>query len=465
MPSLISDNRGQKYVDVMAALQTADVAAVTPSQTLYSILSLTEDSDVETDMGPAAERLDVDLAASHVILGARFDLAMRGYNDHVTKAGVTGGDFATFGAYLTSRGWRLPRILADLLTDPFVVAASNVFPVETDLGAFVYGGSYAADTALALASEAPARVVAEVTDAIGGSDWVLDVKTADSGPASPLSEALTTDGQTVTVDDASDFPATGTVQVDSEEITITSTGRSATVICTNATRGVGGTDAAIHAEDAVVRNVSTYEVTLPGLSAVGTQLDIESADIVETILSEQTDVVVGGETDFLAGQHVIIIDDYYPRKLTADVAAVGTTITVEDTWPFVITDTLTLYDDSEGDSSDLTVESIDRVAKTITFTGAVGGAYTEANQAHVRLKTAEGLGRGNNEVRVLDSVTYDSSADETTFVLTADLENTFFTDATVCLLVAKVIAVTTSSGGNASDAADITALPDRTIAS
>jgi len=464
MPSLISDNRGQKYIDVMAAAQTDDVAALTLSQTMYSILSATDDSDVEQDMGAEAVRLDLDIASSYALLGAKFDQAMRGYNSHVTKAGITGGNFASLSAYLTSRGWRMPRILADLLTAPMAPAASNVFPAETDLGAFVYGGSYAADTALVLASEGPARVVAEVTDAIGALDWVLDVRTADSGPASPLSVVLTAVGQTVTVDDASDFPATGTIQIDSEEITITSTGRSATVICTNATRGANSTTGAAHAVDAVVRNVITYEVTLSGLSAVETQVDIESADIAETVLSEQTDVVVDGETDFAAGQHVIIIDDYYPRKLTADVAAAGTVITVEDTWPFEIDDTLILYDDSTGASGDLTVNSIDRVAKTITFTGAVGGAYTTANSAHARLKTAESLERGNNEVRILDSVTYDSSADETTLVLTADLENTFYTGGTVYLLIAKIIAVTTDSGGQTADAVDLTAMPDRLIA-
>jgi len=465
MPSLISDNRGQKYVDVMAALQTADVAAATPSQTMYSVLSKTNDSDVEQDMGAEAAQLDIDLAASYALLGAKFDVALRGYNSHVTKAGVTGGNFATLGAYLTSRGWRVPRILGDLLTDPMTLAASNVFPVETDLGAFVYGGSYVADTALVLASEAPARVVAEVTDAIGATDWVLSVRTADSGPSSPSSGALTVGGQTITVDDATDFPATGTIQIDSEEITITSTGRSATVICTDATRAANSTTAATHADNAVVRNVITYALTLPGTSALATQVDLESASVAETVLSEQTDVVVSGETDFAAGQHVIIIDDYYPRKLTADIAATATTITVEDTWPFEIDDVLLLYDDSTGESGDLTVNSIDRVAKTITFTGVVGGAYTMANSAHVRLKTAEDLGIGNNEVRILDSVTYDSSADETTLVLTADLENTFYTGGTVYLLVAKVIAVTTSSGGQSDDAVDITALPDRTIAS
>ena len=124
MPSLISDNRGQKYVDVMAALQTADVAAATPSQTMYSVLSKTNDSDVEQDMGAEAAQLDIDLAASYALLGAKFDVALR--------------------------GWRVPRILGDLLTDPMTLAASNVFPVETDLGAFVYGGSYVADTALVL---------------------------------------------------------------------------------------------------------------------------------------------------------------------------------------------------------------------------------------------------------------------------------------------------------------------------
>jgi len=102
---------------------------------------------------------------------------------------------------------------------------------------------------------------------------------------------------------------------------------------------------------------------------------------------------------------------------------------------------------------------VDRPNKTITVTTYIAQGYTTAQKAHIRLLTAEGLGRGNNEVGVIDSV--DDDAD--TITLEANLRNTYYTSGNVYLLVAKIAGVSTSSGGQADDALAIKSLPDRTI--
>ncbi len=458
---LISPNRAQKLIDAAAKLCQDARDALVASQSLYSIITYTEDEDVETDIGPGAESVDQQLAASGALLANLFSDVVTGHRDHVTKAGVTGGGFASLGAYFTSQAFRMARQFADVLLAPATWEASNVFPAETSLGTFVHGGSYVVGTALELDAEGPARLVSEATYAIGETDWLIDVTTADSGPASALIVAIDDDDIIITVADASDFPASGTIQIDDEQIAITNTGRTATIICTNATRATGGTDAAAHDVGAMARLVETRTITMTGSSPLETQVDVLSAAIAGTSRSGQAVLAVTNPVTagFAAGQQVLAVDDTYPRKLTADVDTAETTITVEDTWPFEINDVLNIHDDS-SDSGDLTVDTIDRPAKTITFTGAVGADFTVAAKAHVRLKVAEGLGIGNNEVGVIES----ASDEDNEIVLVDNLRNTYYTGGYVYLLVAKVITATTSSGGQTNDAVALNALPDRVIA-
>ncbi len=393
----------------------------------------------------------------------------------ITESGVSGGGFADLDAYqgvtlTTGRHFRLSRYFADVLRTldgATAIDAAGVFPIQTTLRTLTWGASSVAGIALDLTLEGPARVVAEVTGSIGAANWNIDVICVDSGPASPLASALDASEQTIEVDDTTDFPNAGTVQIDDELIGITNTGRTGSIICTDATRAAGSTTAAAHLVDSVVRTVQTRTLLLALGSAVGDQTEILMSPIVGTSRSGQANVAVTNPSTagFAAGQHVLLIDDDYPRRLTSDLAYIdgyqlyGNQIVVEDTWPYDIGDLIVLHDDSIGDSVAYTVYSIDRPAGVITVSAYIAQGFTTAQRAHIRLLTAEGVGRGNNEVGVIDSV---SDADDT-ITLDANLRNTYYTSGNVYLLVAKIAGISTSSGGQADDAVAIRALPDRII--
>ena len=71
-----------------------------------------------------------------------------------------------------------------------------------------------------------------------------------------LNGVLTINASTITVDSVSQFPATGTLLIDSEQITYTTLNSSANTI-TGLTRGANGTTAAAHANDEEVYNYNS----------------------------------------------------------------------------------------------------------------------------------------------------------------------------------------------------------------
>ena len=71
-----------------------------------------------------------------------------------------------------------------------------------------------------------------------------------------LNGAITAASSTITVDSVSQFPATGTLLIDSEQITYTTLNSSANTI-TGLTRGANGTTAASHANDEEVYNYNS----------------------------------------------------------------------------------------------------------------------------------------------------------------------------------------------------------------
>ncbi len=474
MPSLISDFVGWRGLDAIATLFRDAMVVLVPTPPLYDIYTYTEDVDVETAILGAAKTTDEDMDAGTTLSTIWEDL-IDAFITHISAAGVSGGGFDDLDAYqginlTTGRHYRMSRYFANvlrILDGATALDAAGVSPLETTLRTMTYGGTSAAGTALDLALEGPARTVAEITGSIGATNWNIDVVCIDSGPASPLATAMDASTQTIEVDDATDFPATGTVQVDDELITITNTGRSGTVICTDATRAIGGTDAAAHAVDSVVRRSVTRTVLLSLGSAVGDQTEILMAPIVGTSRSGQATVAVTNPeaAGFAAGQQVLLEDDTYPRKLTTDLAYIdgyqlyGNQIVVEDTWPYSIGDQIVIHDDTLGDSATYTVYNIDRPAGVITVSAYIAQGFTTAQKAHIRLLTAEGLGRGSNEVGVIDSV--DDDAD--TITLDANLRNTYYISGNIYLLIAKVVGISTSSGGQAADAVSIIAQPDRLI--
>ncbi len=473
MNSLISDYVGWRLSDAIAKLYRDGMTVLVPTVDLYDILTYTEDEDVETAMLGAAEGADSDMAAG-TTLSSIWDELIEALITQVTESGTVGGGFDDLDAYqgiaaATGRHYRMSRDFANPLrtnNGADAIAAVGVYPLITTLGTFAHGGSSVAGTALGLTLEGPARMVARVTAGIGAVDWLIDVICVDSGPASDLATALTADAQTIEVDDTTDFPVAGTVQIDDELITITNTGRTGTIICTDATRGAGGTTGVVHAVDSVVRAAVTRTITLDDALVAGSEVQILRAPIVGTSRSGQAVVAVTNPSTagFAAGQHVLLKDDTYPRKLTSDLSYIdgyqlyGNQIEVEDTWPYDVGSVIVLHDDTIGDNT-YTVYNVDRPDRIITVTTYIAQGYTTAQRAHIRLLTAEGLDRSNNEVGVIDSV--DDDAD--TITLDANLRNTYYASGYVYLLIAKIAGVSTSSGGQAGDAVAIRALPDRTI--
>jgi len=306
---LISDYVAWNGADSIAKLYQDAMAVLLPTPSLYDIYTYTEDEDVESDFLGPAEIVDVDMDQG-TTLSTIFEELIDALAAHAAST-ITGGGFADLNAYLgiaTSLGrhYRMARDYANpLRTLGGAIAAANVFPKQTTIGTFAHGGSYVAGTALALALVGPARMVAEVTGGIGAADWLVDVICVDSGPASPLASDLTADGQTIEVDDATDFPVAGTVQINDEIITITNTGRSGTVICTDATRAAGGTTAATHDEDSVVRTAVTRTKTIGNALASGSQVDMLQASVVGTSRSEQAVIAVTDPlTAGFAGQYL-----------------------------------------------------------------------------------------------------------------------------------------------------------------
>ena len=156
-------------------------------------------------------------------------------------------------------------------------------------------------------------------------------------------------------------------------------------------------------------------------------------------------------TGMVAGQKVLVRDETWPVSLTVDCLAAAI-FTCEDTLPFQAGDAVTLHDDNTADEN-ATVLIVNHETKTITLTAATAGNFTVAQNAHMRLQTAEDYGWTEvveiASVQAGVSITVDSA-----------LKHTYSSDGYAQRLI-KSIASVVLTNGTGGDGIRILALPDR----
>jgi len=95
----------------------------------------------------------------------------------------------------------------------------------------------------------------------------------DTLAADTLSAALTADATSIALNDAADFPSSGRIKIGTEEITYT--GKSSDTL-TGCTRGVNGTVAQAHDDDADVTELNTVNAEVIAQAIVNADAEIDA---------------------------------------------------------------------------------------------------------------------------------------------------------------------------------------------
>jgi len=205
---------------------------------------------------------------------------------------------------------------------------------------------------------------------------------------------------------------------------------------------------ATYSDDTTGAETEVISNTMSG----GDQVLIASNDVTgDGITSGNDTVPMGATAGMVAGQHVLIQDRTWPVAMTADCDGAAS-FTAEDTLPFIPGDVVYLHDDDTA-NEEATIENINHESKTITLTAACAGTFTTAQNAFMRLKTADGYGWA--EILAIGTVNANVS-----LVLDDDLNHTYSDQAFVQRVIKSVASVVLTNGTNG-DIAKITAIPDR----
>lgn len=100
-----------------------------------------------------------------------------------------------------------------------------------------------------------------------GSTVTVTMKVQNTGRTTTLSAGIDASTKTIFVASTAAFPSSGTISIDSEEISCTF---KTAVSFRNCTRGVNGTTPAVHASGATVRSLVAFGAIMPTLTPVGT---------------------------------------------------------------------------------------------------------------------------------------------------------------------------------------------------
>ena len=205
---------------------------------------------------------------------------------------------------------------------------------------------------------------------------------------------------------------------------------------------------ATYSDDTTGAETEVISNTMSG----GDQVLIASNDVTgDGITSGNDTVPMGATAGMVAGQHVLIQDRTWPVAMTADCDGAAS-FTAEDTLPFIPGDVVYLHDDDTA-NEEATIENINHESKTITLTAACAGTFTTAENAFMRLKTADGYGW--TEILAIGTVNANTS-----LVLDDDLNHTYSDQAFVQRVIKSIASVALTNGTNG-DAINITAIPDR----
>jgi hypothetical protein len=191
---------------------------------------------------------------------------------------------------------------------------------------------------------------------------------------------------------------------------------------------------------------------IPNTYTDGDQLVAFSNDNTgDGALSGESVLPMSATAGMVAGQVILVQDCTWPVKLTSD-CTTSATVVVEDTSPYDPGDDIYLHDDDTA-NEEATIESINRETNTITLTAACAGAFTTAQSAYIRKKTADDYGWC--EIATIDTVNSNTSLE-----LVAALKHTYSSEGFAQRLVASIDAVTLSNGTNG-DSVYILGIPDR----
>lgn len=378
---LIPDRVAQILNDKMADLWSDIFAAEQPAVEFYEEVTLTDDENVEMDVGPGADIVDANLAAG-LQLYQVFYYVMSGLRSHVSGQGGY-----TMATYLTARNWRFHRFAGDRmwhdsgLATNSALGRSYVCPELTGILRKIQGGASTYITGIpATAGSARMRPRVAVK---GAAPWTPDVYSVLETPASTLSAAIDNAVTTIPVTDSSEFPAAGFCYIGSEAITYAAnTGTS----LTGAARGQYGTVAAAHVNASPVYCGMTAQPVLSASAQVGHDFDlwldrVTSISPAGAATTNATGVAAAGLLD---GMTILMKDQSCPELLTADTNA-DEIVLVSDTSAFRPGDYCMLGDDGAVGEEWCQILDVDHYNSIITLTANCVGNFQTANSAFIAL--------------------------------------------------------------------------------
>lgn len=372
---LIADRPAQLLWDKMADTWDDVHAVEVRLEDFVEVVSDTDDTDVETDLLPAAEIVDANLAEG-LGFSDKVTALLGAFLGHVREV----GGHSSLTPYFTAQRWRADEYTAiGCWEDSRLGSALSrlcVCPQATDICSHIQGTGYT-DIGDIVAEAGPGRLRVEV-DGKGALIWTPDIHAVCEGPATVLVGGITAADVTVTVASTTDFPATGHILIGSEAIAYA--GKGATTF-TGCTRAQYNTGAAVHNTGAAVYKVHTYTPAIRAAAVTGLLLDLDFALADDTSEAGGTAFestgIGGGTPDWQVGNLVLLKDHTCPELMTQDCNAADDHVHVADTSAFKAGDYVILYDDTV-DTEYANILSVDDHDKIIYLDAGVANTYTVA---------------------------------------------------------------------------------------
>lgn len=380
MPT-IKDRPAQKLLDKMADCW-ADIHELEPRiESFVSVITETDDSDVETDMLPAAEVTDANLTDG-TEFHPKVSEFLRSLIAHLQNVGGHSG----LTDYLQTRHWRAHQYSAERCYGDSNIGADlprlQVCPEDTWLAEHVRATGYTDLGDIAMTA-GPGRMRCSIV-AKGAAIWTPTVYAVSEGPATTLSANLaSTETATIEVASTTGFADAGRLLIDDE--VIEHTGKTGTTF-TGLTRHALGTDAAAHDAGKPVENVENYAPSIRADAQGGLRVDLDIAALTRSaagVAVLNSNGIGGGGTHWLVGSHGLIRDHTSPELLTQD-CTTDDHLHVADPSAFKPGDHILIHDDTP-DTEWATIHDVDETNGIILLDANTANTYTTAANALVCL--------------------------------------------------------------------------------
>lgn len=378
---VIKDRPAQKSLDKMADW-FADTHEMDPRlERFVSVITETDDADVETDMLPTAEQTDAT-ATEGTEFHPKVSEFLRALIAHLQNV----GGYSGLTDYLETARWRAHQYAAERCYGDSNIGADlprlQVCPEDTWLAQHVQGTGYTDMDDIAVAA-GPARMRCSII-AKGAAIWTPDIHAVCEGPVTALDGAIDDTVVTIVCADSSEFPApTGCIIIENEAITYA--GNDGTTL-TGCTRNAYGTAAAAHEHNMPVRNVETYAPSIRADAQGGLRVDLDVAALTRSaagLAVLNSNGIGGGGTHWLVGSYGLIRDHTSPELLTQD-CITDDHLHVADPSAFKPGDHILIHDDTP-DTEWATVHDVDETNGIILLDADTANTYTTAANALVCL--------------------------------------------------------------------------------